>query len=188
MSLDYRQLMQENLDRDLERDETEALLQHLAEDETAAEENAKLETLHRSLERAPHMRAPNRLAATIMARLAETVEAQANMQGLPAEMRLALMLSTSMITMMMMPAMLMASYMVVNLAHDPKLLQRAMMRVIALQVMMIDGLVVMLEEVEQHIRKDPDAARIAMALIPIALKGMIEYMQANVEAIELDEA
>lgn len=179
--MDYRQLMQEKLDGQLDPDANEELLHHLAQDTEAAEQNAKLEELHDTLNRAPHVRAPQHLAATIMARLAKTIEKQANLKPLPMEIRMALMLSTSMITIAMMPVMMSASYMVVNLAYNPKILTQVAHRVIYLQVMMIEALVILLEEIEHMIRKDPESAPIAMALVPTALQGMVEYIQEDLK-------
>jgi hypothetical protein len=56
-------------------------------------------------------------------------------------------------------------------------LGRVMQRVIALQVMMIDALVALLEEVERMIDKDPESAPVAMSLIPVALMGILDYLQ-----------
>ena len=181
MSMDYRRMMQEQLDGQLKPEAEEVLYEHLQEDEEAAEEHAKLETVHQTLATAPSLRAPSRLAATIMARLAKTIEAQAKMEPLPQEVELALMLTTSIVQMMMMPVMLAASYMVLNAQYSPQLLTRIMERSIALIVMMIEGLVVLLEEVERMIEKDPDMAPVAMSLIPTALMGMIDYIQEEQE-------
>jgi hypothetical protein len=183
MSQDYRQLMQEKLDGELDPQNVEELLHHLQTNTQAAEEQVQLEQLHHVLNRAPSMRAPSRLAATIMAKLAKKIEAQAQMKPLPEEVRLALQLTLSIVQMAMMPMMIAASYLVMNAAHDPAILSRVMERTIALMVMMIKGLVVMLEEIERMIEKDPQMAPVAMSLIPIALMGMIEYIQDETENI-----
>ncbi|GAB5493487.1 MAG: hypothetical protein Phog2KO_37020 [Phototrophicaceae bacterium] len=177
MAMDYRRMMQEKLDGELDAQTQEALHEHLQKDEQAAEEHAKLESLHDKLATAPAMRAPSRLAATIMARLAKTVEAQAELEPMPQEVQMALMLTVSIVQMMMMPVMLAASYMVLNVQYSPQLLTRVMERSVALIVMMIDALVILLEEVERMIEKDPEMARVAMSLIPVALMGMIDYIQ-----------
>ena len=67
--------------------------------------------------------------------------------------------------------------MVLNAQYSPQLLTRVMERSVALIVMMIDALVILLEEVERMIEKDPEMARVAMSLIPVALMGMIDYIQ-----------
>ncbi|MEM9953949.1 MAG: hypothetical protein AAF846_20235 [Chloroflexota bacterium] len=182
--MDYRRMMQEQVDGQLDAQEEEVLHQHLQKDEQAAEEHAKLESLHHQLATAPARRAPNRLAATIMARLAKTIELQAKQEPLPQEVEMALMLTTSIVQMLMMPTMLAASYMVLNAQYSPKLLTRVMERSIALIVMMIEGLVVLLEEVEYMIRKDPDMAPVAMSLIPTALMGMIDYLQEEQDIMQ----
>jgi anti-sigma factor RsiW len=182
--MNYRRMMQENLDGSLDAQRAEELWQFLAKDEQAAEEHAQLEQVHQTLARAPHVRAPQRLAATIMARLAKTIEAQAELQQLPAEVKLALMMSMSIVQVAMMPVVLAATYMVVRYQRNPVVLGRVIQRVIALQVMMIDALVVLLEEVERMIAKDPESAPVAMSLIPVALMGMLDYIQGETDALE----
>lgn len=183
MSMDYRRMMQEKLDGELDSQAEQLLHEHLQKDERAAEEQAKLETLHHQLATAPAMRAPSRLAATIMARLAKHLEAQAQLEPMPEEVRLALMLTVSVVQMAMMPIMLAASYMVLNTQYSPELLTRVMQRTIALLIMMIDGLVLLLEEIEDMIKKDPDMAPVAMSLVPVALMGMIDYIQDENDAM-----
>jgi len=182
--MDYRHMMQENLDGDLHPEQAESLWEHLAQDEEAADENAQLEGVHHVLSRAPHVRAPQRLAATIMARLAKTLESQAKLQDLPQETKLALLMSMSIVQVAMMPSLLAASYMVVNYQHDPAILSHVVQRTIGLQVMMIDALIVLLDEIERMIEKDPETAPVAMALIPVALKGILEYIQSETDHIQ----
>ncbi|MDQ7025997.1 MAG: hypothetical protein Q9P44_10610 [Anaerolineae bacterium] len=182
--MNYRRMMQEKLDGALDAETAEELWQFLAEDEQAAQENTQLEQVHQALATAPHVRAPQRLAATIMARLAKTIEAQSNMQELPAEIKLALMMSMSIVQVAMMPVVLAATYMVVNYTRNPAVLSHVIQRVIALQIMMIDALVILLGEVEQMIEKDPESAPVAMSLIPVALMGMLDYIKD--ETVHMD--
>ena len=184
--MNYRRMMQENLDGSLDANDAEELWQKLAQDEEAAGENARLEQVHQTLATAPHVRAPRRLAATIMARLAQTIEAQAKMQALPAETKLALLMSMSIVQVSMMPVMLAATYMVVRYNRNPAIIGRVTQRVIALQVMMIDALVVLLDEVERMIEKDPDSAPVAMSLIPVALMGMVDYIKEESDDMDIE--
>jgi anti-sigma factor RsiW len=183
--MNYRRMMQENLDGTLNPERAEELWQLLSEDEDAATENAKLEQVHRMLDKAPHERPthPQRLAATIMARLARTIEKQANMQELSPEMKLALMMSMSIVQVAMMPVLLAATQMVVTYQQNPAVLSGVIQRVILLQVMMIDALVELLGEVEDMIEKNPESAPVAMSLIPVALKGMLDYVQDETDNI-----
>ena len=185
---DYRQLIQQKLDGELAGEREEELQDVLQRDQEAAEESAKLEQVHDKLRHAPHMRAPSHLAATIMARLAQTIEAQAQLKPLPLEVRSALMMSLSMVQFVMMPMMLAASYMVVNAMASPQILIRVMQRTIALQLMMIRSLIVLLEEIEVMIKKDPDMAPVAMSLVPVALKGMLGYLELETSHMQPDIA
>ncbi|HEX2620861.1 MAG TPA: hypothetical protein VHL11_11955, partial [Phototrophicaceae bacterium] len=71
-----RRLMQEALDDILSEEARQELFAHLDEDETDSAEYNQLRRVHSMLSTAPHERAPRRLAATIMARLGESLEAQ----------------------------------------------------------------------------------------------------------------
>lgn len=181
MPLDYRRMMQEHLDGVLDEQHEEELWKHLQEDEEAAAENAQLNQVHQLFADAPLLRAPERLAVTIMARLSQELEAQASLKPLPNEIKMALMTSASLVTLSMMPAMLAASYMVMNRMRQPDLLQDVAGRVILLQLMMVRSLAVLLEEIERTVERDPEKAQMAMALIPIALQAMLEYIEDSVD-------
>jgi len=181
MSIDYQRMMQEQLDGQLDAKQADQLWKHLQHDQQAAEEHAKLEAAHDFLMKIPPVRAPQRLAATIMARLAQSLQEEAAMQDLPEAIQQALMLGWSVVTVAMMPIVLAASYMVLNAMHSPKVLNRALERVIALMLMMIDALVIMLEEIEYLLKKDPAMVPVALSLIPVALLGMLEFVQGETE-------
>jgi len=185
MSLDYDRMIQEQLDGMLDEARAEELFEHLEREPEAAEEAIQLETMHSLLLNAPAVRAPQHLAATIMARLSQTIEAQASMKPLPAEVRMGLMLSASLVTLVMMPNMLAATYLVLNARRDPEEITKVVAHTIMLQVMMIDALVVLLEEIEEMIERDPEMAPVAMSLIPVALQGMLNYVHENVQETDL---
>lgn len=188
MSTYYQRLMQERLDNELDEALANELVQHLQTDADAAEENQKLEHVHDLLEKAPHVRAPQRLAATIMARLTRTFEAEALQQDLAPDIRMALMLSVSTVTIAMMPVMLAASYLVMNAWRNPKLLTQVIYRVVALQVMMIDALVILLEEADDLLHNDPQLAPVAVSLIPVALLGMLDAIEGDlIDGLEIGQ-
>lgn len=181
MSTNYRQMMQEQLDGLLDAERKAELEAHLQRDLEAAEEQAQLENVHDLLTDPPVERAPQRLALTIMARLAQHLETQAEIQALPEELQQALLVSWSLVSVTMMPMMVSASYMVLNTNASPEVLEEATYRTIALMVMMIDGLVAILEEVERLIKEDPQMAPVALSLIPIAMLGILDYVQEQME-------
>jgi anti-sigma factor RsiW len=181
--------MQERLDEELDEARARELVQHLESDAEAAEENQKLEQVHQLLDKAPPMRAPQRLAATIMARLTQTLKAQAMKKDLAPDVRLALMLSVSTVTVTMMPVMLAASYLVMNAWRNPKLLTQVIYRIIAMQAMMIDALVILMEEAEDLLQDDPELAPVAVSLIPVTLIGMLEAMEGDIiDNLEIAQA
>lgn len=172
-------LMQEQLDGVLADEQVELLFEHLQEDEKAAAEFARLEQVDVLLSKAPFARAPQRLAATIMARLAQTVQEEADLQAMPEEIQQAFQLSLSMVILSMTPMMVMASWMVLNTKTNPKLLTRVLERTVALLVMMIEALIFLLQETEYLAERHPDKAAMAFSLIPVVLKGMLESMYDN---------
>lgn len=185
MTLDYRRMLQEKLDGELDAETEQRLLALLEKDQKAATEQAQLENLHQKLTTAPAMRAPRRLAATIMAKLATQLQKQAEMEPLSQEVKQALMLTLSVVQVAMMPVMVAASYMVMNAQYNPAILTRVTQQTVMLVVMMVDGLVLMLEKIERMIEKDPQMAPVAMALIPVAMLGMIDYIQELQEDMDI---
>ncbi|MCU0512732.1 MAG: hypothetical protein MUE40_09190 [Anaerolineae bacterium] len=180
-----QRMMQEQLDGVLADEQVSELYQRLNEDEDAAAQFARLGQVDRLMSNPPFARAPQRLAATIMARLAQTVQQQTETEDMPDEVRQALHMSVSLVILAMTPMMVAASWMVLNARYNPKLLTRVLERTIALMVMMIQALIFLLEETEQMARRHPDKAALAFSLIPVVLMGMLEYVygtQNNGEA------
>jgi hypothetical protein len=171
-----KQRMQEQLDGVLEKEQEAELYAYLARDEEAAQEYARLEQVATLFSRASHVRAPQRLAVTIMARLSQQLQREADMEEMPEEVKQAFLLCMSLVTLETMPMMVAASYLVLNVGHDPKLIGRVLEQTIALQVMVIDALVFLLKEVEYQLSRDPEKAAVTMSLIPIVLENILDYL------------
>jgi len=184
MSEPMRRMMQEHLDGQLDENTTEELYDYLDTDADAAREYARLETVDHVLRNATHARAPQHLAATIMARLAERIEREAKLETLPEELRQAVLMSISLVTVSMMPMMIAASYLVVSGQSNPKVLQDVIDRTLALMVMMIDGLVVLLQELEETVHDDPEMAAYALAVLPMTLTAMLDYIEEQYNEIQ----
>lgn len=176
-----KQRMQENLDGMLAQEQVEELYAYLNANEDAAEEYARLEQLDTLFSRALHIRAPQRLAATIMARLSQQIQLEADIEHLPQEVRQAFLLCMSLVMLETMPMMVAASYLVLNTGRDPKLIGRVLERTIALEIMVIDALVFLLKEVEYQLSRNPQKAAVTISLIPIVLQGIVEYLYDEVE-------
>lgn len=184
MTEQYNEMMQERLDGNLDEQAEEELLRHLQEEPEAAMHNASLEAVHDMLVRAPLVRAPNRLAATIMARLAQAVQEQAAQQELSEEVKQALLLATNLVILQMTPVLLASSYMVMNAQARPQALSKAVNRTVALVVMMIDGMRVLFDRMEELVDEDPAMAPVALALMPTVMQGILDYMQNGGNPLE----
>lgn len=176
-------MMQEALDGQLSDDLAEKLFSILDRDESAAEEFNKLKQVDRLFKRAPHKRAPERLAATIMARLAERIESETHLADLPPAAQQVVLLGMSVTMMSMMPMMEAASWLVLNAQHDPKLLAQVMTQTVGLMSIVTDALVMLLEDAEELARTDPEVATATLALTPYMLGSVLDYMEDMMEAV-----
>lgn len=171
--------MQEALDEQLAPEQLDALEAELNADERAAREFDALHDVHQMLRRAPHKRAPERLAVNIMARLAKQMEMQVRAEAMPEVSEQALMLSLALVMLVMMPMLVGTSWLILNVQADPELLTLVIERMLALLVMLLEALAVLLEAAEELVRDNPEAATIAFALIPITLMGLLEYLDPS---------
>ena len=168
--------MQEAIDGQLPDEMARQLFDRLARDQTAAGEYDRLQRVDALFRRASHRRAPARLAATIMARLAEHVEAETQLDDLPPETQKALMLSLSASMLAMMPLMEAAAWLVLHAQRDPKLLGEVMIRTIGWMSLVTDALILLLEDAENLARSQPEVAAAALALTPYMLVSLLDYL------------
>lgn len=173
------QHMQEALDGMLSPELSEELWEHLDHDEEAADQWQRLQNVDSMLAAMPIERAPDRLAVTIMARLAESVQAQAELEDMPEATRHALMLALAVVVLVMLPTMIAASWLVMQGIASPELLNQVLYEAIALLQMMIEALIILLETVEYLIQQNPEMAAIATALIPVVLLGIVNYLRGD---------
>lgn len=172
-------LMQESLDGELSPKETQEMFTLLDEDEEEAANYDRLKAVDEMLASVPMERAPERLAVTIMARLAQSLETQALARQIPEPTQQALMLSLSLVSMVMMPMMVAASWQVVYGLRSPQVLNEVVYQMIALLTMVLDSLEMLMEEAQSLVHDDPEAAALAMALVPVVLMGILDYIEEN---------
>ncbi|RMG85577.1 MAG: hypothetical protein D6712_09195 [Chloroflexi bacterium] len=178
------QQLQAALDGELHPEEEEALEEALQnEPDTSLYE--QLEEVHQLLQTAPHARAPERLAMNIMARVAMSLKAQAQMDALNDTTTQALLLSLALATLVMMPSMVATSYLVLNLQASPKHLTRVTYELLALLLILIKALDILLETIEEQLKEDPESAMAALALVPIVLLGVLEYIRGPEDSIDM---
>jgi hypothetical protein len=177
MSDEIRNLMHEKLDGVLSEELSEELFQHLSKDEQAAEEYARLESLDRLLSSAPPVRAPQRLAVTIMARLAKNIEMQAQLNKMPHEVRQLVMQSIMLSMVTMMPMMVGASWMVLNASANPIVLTRVMERMLGLMQVVIDAQLIILDEVQPYLTENPTLAAQILQLMPTMMISLLDHLK-----------
>ena len=171
-----QQLMQDAIDGQLTEDMARKLVDILGSDRSAAREYDRLQRVDSLLKRAPQQRAPARLAATIMARLAQRVQAETALADLPAETQQVMMLCLSASMMAMMPMMEAASWLVLNAQRDPKLLSKVMIETIGWMTLVTDALIQLLDDAENRARNEPEIATATLALTPYLLRSALDYL------------
>ncbi len=175
-SLPEQDMMQAAIDGQLSDDMAAKLVEMISRDQAAAREFGKLRQIDALLKRAPSKRAPARLAATIMARVAERMQAETAMSDMSPEMQRVMMLSLSAAMMAMMPMMEAASWLVLHARRDPELLSDVMLETIGWMTLVTNALIQLLEDAENLARSEPEVAAATLALTPYMLSTMLDYL------------
>lgn len=171
-----QRIMQEAIDGQLSEETARKLFDILGRDQSAAREYDRLQRVDSLLKRAPQQRAPARLAAAIMARLAQRVQAETALADLPPETQQVMMLCLSASMMAMMPMMEAASWLVLHARRDPAVLSNVMLETIGWMTLVTDALIQLLEDAENRARSEPEIATATLALTPYLLRSMLDYL------------
>ncbi len=172
-----RRLMQEALDQVLTDEERNELFKYLDSDQSSATEFNQLRRVDALLRNAPAERAPQRLAATIMARLSATVKAQTQSQmGITPE---AVAVALGMVSVVTMPMLVAASWMLINSIATLEALNAVLNQIIGLLLLVLKVLQVFLEQAQQLVSSNPQAAAALLTLIPVTLLAMARYIMAG---------
>ena len=171
-----QQMMQDAIDGQLSEEMARKLVDILGSDHSAAREYDRLRRVDSLLKRAPQRRAPARLAATIMARLAQQVQAETALADLSPETQQVMMLCLSASMMAMMPMMEAASWLVLNARRDPELLSNVMVETVGWMMLVTDALIQLLEDAEHRARSEPEIAAATLALTPYLLRSVLDYL------------
>lgn len=173
MSEDHTQkLMQDALDGMLSPEgqaELQAILSQDPEQAQAFDAQRRVDDL---LRYPTHERAPERLAITIMARIAQTMQARQQQHShlQAAQMQVAIQL----VTVVSLPLLVGAGYMLLNNRSDKKALERVLTQVSLLLILVTDVIDTMIEEAAALYDEDPQMALVALSLIPSALLVIVK--------------
>jgi NADH:ubiquinone oxidoreductase subunit 6 (subunit J) len=182
----HRRLMQESLDQILPEEAQRELFAYLNEDQDSVAEYNRLNRVHQLLENAPHERAPRRLAATIMARLAQGLEMQVSLEAdTQADTRTEhellvsremIALALNLVTVSTMPLMIAASWMVIHAQADPAMLTQVLQQIVALTLLVLKIIEVFLQEAEKLAESEPETALAILSLLPITMLAIVRYL------------
>jgi hypothetical protein len=179
-----RQLMQEALDDMLSSEEEQELTRLLQSDPDEADHFSRLRRVDDLLSMAPHERAPRRLAISIMARLAETVQEQ---QALKEETQIneaTMQVAMALVTVAALPLLVGASWLLLNALSSPETLQVVLQQVTALFILIIEVMKVMIDEARTLFTTNPEAAMALLALIPVTLLTIVNQVLGHEEIPE----
>lgn len=172
-----QQLMQESLDGVLSPQEEHELQMQINEDPTTAGEYDRLQTVEEILREAPHERAPERLAMTIMARIAQTVKQQQTLYSESQDIvEASVDVAVQLVTVATLPMLVAASALILNAQADPELIDAVLQQVAMLMILVLDVMNVLLEQAEAAYAEDPELALALLAMIPPTLLALVSQL------------
>lgn len=181
-----RRLMQEALDDIISPEERSELFTLLDRDAQSFSEYNSLQRVDKLLRQAPHERAPKRMAAAIMARVAESVRQEAETQLSPMVtaqeqdvMEELISVAVLLTTIVTMPMLVAAGWLMVHAAASPELLETVFAQVIAAMLLILHLLEVFLERAQALATQDPELAMALLALMPVTLLAIVQYVLSD---------
>lgn len=188
-----RRLMQEALDDIISPDERSELFALLDQDAQSFSEYNSLQRVDKLLRSTPHERAPKRMAAAIMARVAESVRQEAETQLSPmvtakeqAVMEELIAVAVLLTTIVTMPMLVAASWLMVHAAASPELLEMVFAQVIAAMLLILHLLEVFLERAQALAAEDPEIAMALLALMPVTLLAIVRYVLSDDDLVNAE--
>jgi ferric-dicitrate binding protein FerR (iron transport regulator) len=159
--------MQEALDESLSPEARRALFDQLDQDADAAAQFNRLRQVDQILKNAPFEHAPARLALAIMARLAEL-----KAEHLPGTSGLALALALALVTLLALPLLMAAGWLVLAALGSAAALSAALQQIVMLLALVLGVLKVLVAGAQEWLASSPQSSAL-LALIPIALYGLL---------------
>ena len=175
------------LDGILSPEEQAELEARLERDGDAAQDYDAQQRIDSLLNRPPHERAPERLAETILARLALAVQQQTESETSPELAEATMRVALSLVTAATLPLMVGAAYLALNARANPDALEVVLEQVAAFFMLVIDIMRVMLAEAQSAYREDPEAALALLALMPVTLLALIRQVFGSEEDQSAEE-
>ena len=167
-----RRLMQKALDNELAPEEQSELRQHLDMNSNDASMFQRLKQVDEALHNPPHERAPRRLAATIMARLAEMAESMDPRQ-LSRISGLALALALGLVTVVLMPVLIALGYLILSVVGSAAGLSTLVQGIVSALVLVLDVFDSLIKGLQAFFSANPGLLLLMLGLIPVSLVGLL---------------
>ena len=168
-------LMQDALDDALSTQEQHELSNTLEADQVAAEAFDQQQRVDDFLNRPPMVRAPQRLAMTIMARIGTLAQEQQRRSRQVDELSEASMqLAIQLVTVATMPLLVGASWMLINAQADEEFMDEVITQVAGLLILTLDTMRVIIEEAEAIADDDPQTAMAMISLLPLTMLELVK--------------
>jgi anti-sigma factor RsiW len=171
-----RQLMQRALDEDLAPEESAALRQHLEEDASAAQHYNRLNAVDSMLREAPSARAPQGMAARIMASLAEVAE-MVDIRQLSRVSGLALAVGLGLVGAVMIPLLLVLVLVTLGSLLSGLGLAAAIQRVLTLLAVLSNEGQALLLQLQSTLSANPTLTLLMLSLVPLTLVWLLRFSQ-----------
>jgi ferric-dicitrate binding protein FerR (iron transport regulator) len=165
--------MQESLDEALAPAEKAELRQHLDSSVRDAQMYERLQQVDTMLRNAPHERAPRRLAALIMARIAEVAEQMD--PRLSRVSGLALGLGLGLVAGVMLPLLVLAGWLMLTALGSGAGMVAAIERVVALLAVVMGLAEHLLLELRAFLAAHPGLLALMLGMIPVSLLWLFRF-------------
>lgn len=169
----HRRLMQEALDERLTPEAQTEFLKQLDEAPEAAAEYERLRRVDQLLQTAPMERAPQRLALSIMARLAETLKSK---EQLSRTSSLALALGLALVVLVALPLLVASAWLFLSAVGSTAALSGLIQSIVSLLTILMGMLEVMIQQAQTIVGDYPEAPALLIALVPVAMFWLLRYM------------
>lgn len=172
----HRRLMQEALDERLTPEAQNEFLKQLDKEPDAAAEYERLRRVDHLLQTAPMERAPQRLALSIMARLAESLKAK---EQLSQNSSLALALGLALVVLVALPLLVASAWLFLSAVGSAEALSGLIHSIVGLLTILMGMLEVFIQQAQTVVADYPEAPALLVALVPVALFWLLRYMMSQ---------
>lgn len=177
-----KRLMQEALDSQLTPEALRDLRKQLDEDHDAMGQYARLKMVDDILKTAPAERAPQRLAISIMTRIAQMAE-EMNAKPEDSPERIEIALAMALVVLITLPLMVASVTLYLNQAGSEDALNAVLSQIIDLLSVVLELLETLVQGAQSLINDYPEIAAVLVAIIPLLGYWLMRFMRDQHEQV-----